>query len=124
MGDNEDLTARIVDDIDPELLAFIRAKVNTFIKWDLARFFHDNPYTIDTAANIARYTGRARADIEEDLQELVAAGVLMLSNMGDYQVYALVSDPSVRAMIGRFVLACEDRQFRVKAMYTVIRGMG
>lgn len=57
----EDLATHLMDDIDSRLLDFIRTRVNSFIKWDLVRFFHDNPHTTDTTENIARYTGRESA---------------------------------------------------------------
>jgi hypothetical protein len=36
-----------------------------FCQWDLVRFFHENPYTTDTADNIARYLGRDLAATEQ-----------------------------------------------------------
>jgi hypothetical protein len=124
MGSQDDLATRLMDDMDPHLLAFIRERVNTFIKWDLVRFFHDNPHTADTAANIARYTGREEKAIESDLAELVASEVLQISHVAGQDVYTLHTDETTRTLIRRFVQACEDRQFRVKAIYHVIRGMG
>jgi hypothetical protein len=73
---SDDLATRLMDDIDPRLLEFIRTKVNSFIKWDLVRFFHDNPHTTDTADSIARYTGRDVRTVEPELQQLVSTGVL------------------------------------------------
>ena len=124
MGSQDDLATRLMDDMDPHLLTFIRERVNTFVKWDLVRFFHDNPHTVDTAANIARYTGREVGTIQADLTELVESEVLQLSHVGGQAVYKLHTDRTTRTLIERFVRACEDRQFRVKAIYHVIRGMG
>ena len=45
-------------DIDPTLMKFLREKVSTFVRWDLIRFFNDNPHAMDTAENIAQYIGR------------------------------------------------------------------
>ena len=56
MASNEDdFTARLMDDMDPVLLDFVKTKVNSFVKWDLVRFFHENPHTADTVDNIAKY---------------------------------------------------------------------
>ena len=71
-----DLAARLMGDMDPELLEFLKTKVNSFIKWDLVRFFHDNPNSTDTAENVARYVGRDVSAIEAELGELVGTGVL------------------------------------------------
>jgi len=118
-----DLAARLMDDMDPNLLDFLQSKVNSFIKWDLVRFFHDNPHAADTADNIARYTGRDVRTIEDELEGLVEAGVLRENEVSSVRVYALVKDKATRQLIENFVTACNDRQFRVKAIYHVIRGM-
>jgi hypothetical protein len=122
MGSN-DLAARLIGDMAPQLLEFLKTRVNSFIKWDLVRFFHENPNTTDTAENIARYAGRDVAIIEVELDELVGACVLERQRIGDLQVYSLVSDLEMRSLVEQFIRACDDRQFRVKAIYHIIRGM-
>jgi hypothetical protein len=117
-----DLTGRLMADMDPLLLEFLRAKVDSFVKWDLIRFFHDNPYTTDTAENIARYAGRSVETIRKDLAELAESGVLDKSVLGDLTVYSLNRDPEIRETMEKFVEASADRQFRVKAIYHIIRG--
>ena len=97
--------------------------MNSFVKWDLVRFFHENPNTTDTAENIASYAGRDVATIEVELDELVGAGVLNRQRIGDLVVYSLADDPTMRSLVDQFILACDDRQFRVKAIYHIIRGM-
>ncbi len=119
----DDLASRLMDDIDPRLLEFIRTKVNSFIKWDLVRFFHDNPHTTDTAEGIARYTGRDVRTVEPELQQLVSSGILQKTALNELTVYTLGTDAEIRSLIDTFILACDDRQFRVKAIYHVIRGM-
>ncbi|MBZ0281468.1 MAG: hypothetical protein K8L97_12070 [Anaerolineae bacterium] len=118
-----DYASRLMDDMDPRLLEFLRDKVNSFIKWDLVRFFHDNPHAADTGENIARYTGRDVRTIAGELVELAQAGVLEQHEVSSQTIYTLASDPSMRDLIGVFVLACDDRLFRVKAIYHVIRAM-
>ena len=94
--DELDLTGRLMADMDPGLLKFLRAKVNSFVKWDLVRFFHDNPHTTDTAENIARYAGRTVDTIRAELGELAQDGVLEENQLGDMTVYSLASDHQVR----------------------------
>lgn len=120
---SDDLATRLMDDIDPRLLEFIRTKVNSFIKWDLVRFFHDNPHTTDTAEGIARYTGRDVRTVEPELQQLVQSEVLEATALNDLTVYTLATSAELRRLIDKFILACDDRQFRVKAIYHVIQGM-
>lgn len=120
---SNDLAARLMGDMAPQLLEFLKTKVNSFVKWDLVRFFHENPNTTDTAENIARYAGREATAIEAELGELVGAGVLERQHIGELTVYSLAHDPAMRSLVQQFVLACDDRQFRVKAIYHIIRGM-
>lgn len=105
------------------LLKFIDAKVNTFVKWDLVRFFHDNPHVANTAQNIAAFAGRDVDRVEVELRDLVARGVLNVKNTGETSVYRLVNDPEMRAIIDQFIRACDDRAFRVRAINRVIEGL-
>jgi hypothetical protein len=117
-----DLTGRLMADMNPQLLEFLQTKVNSFVKWDLVRFFHDNPHTTDTADNIARYAGRSAETIRSELTELTQDGVLEENQLGDMAVYSLAPDPETRELLDQFVKASDDRQFRVKAIYHIIRG--
>ena len=114
-----DLARRLMDDMDPEVLDFLKTTVNSFVKWDLVIFFYDNPHTTDTADSIARYIGRDDYVIEDDLTGLVESGILQRK----LTVYSLTKDPQVRERIKHFVSASDDRQFRVKAIYHLIRGV-
>lgn len=118
-----DLAARLMGDMDPELLEFLKNKVNSFIKWDLVRFFHENPHSTDTAENVARYVGRDASAIEAELGELVGTGVLERQRVGELWTYSLATNADMRKLVDQFILACDDRQFRVKAIYHIIRGM-
>lgn len=118
-----DVAPRLGDDLEPKMVEFLHDKVNTFVKWDLVRFFHDNPHTADTAENIAKYTGRDILAITDELAELVGAGVLVGQMLAGRAIYTLADDRQMREMVNTFVRACDDRMFRVKAIYHVIRSM-
>lgn len=119
----DDFTARLMDDMDPALLDFVKTKVNSFIKWDLVRFFYENPHTADTVENIARYAGRNVAAVEPELEDLVQNGIMGKRLLEEIPIYSLATDENMRALVDKFILACEDRHFRVKAVYHIIRGM-
>jgi hypothetical protein len=105
------------------LLDFLHNKVNSFIKWDLIRFFHDNPHAKDTAENIARYTGRDSRAIERELNALVNTEILQSQERAGMKIYELIDDPDAQKTINQFMEACHDRQFRVEAINHVIREM-
>ena len=117
------VNSQLMDDMDPHWLGFLQTTVNSFIKWDLIRFFNHNPHAADTAENIAHYIGRDNQVIEDDLAGLVGSGILQCADISNARVYSLVRDGEVHNTISDFVAACSDRQFRVKAIYHVIRAM-
>ncbi|MGB7340471.1 MAG: hypothetical protein WBC91_16355 [Phototrophicaceae bacterium] len=111
-------------DIDAIWQKFLLHKVNSFIKWDLVRFFHDNPHTADTAASIATVVGRDTSTINKELDGLARAEVLVKDTVSGQSIYRLSTDDEVRQLVREFVAACHDREFRVKAINQVIHGMG
>jgi hypothetical protein len=119
----EDFTTRLMNDMDPQLLDLVKTKVNSFIKWDLVRFLRENPNTADTADNIAKYIGRNAATVEPELQELVDSQIMEVKSVEGLPVYSLATDEDTRKLIERFITACEDRHFRVKVIYHIVRGM-
>lgn len=118
---DHDLIGRPVAVAEPALLAFLKTQVNTFVKWDLVHFFHHNPHTTDTADSLARYVGRNAGEIVPELDELASSGILAAQTIGGLWVYTLTDDPGTRDLIARLVAACEDRQFRVRAIYHIVR---
>ena len=123
MATNTDRAADLMNDMDPSLLSFVQTKVTSFVKWDLMRFLHENPHTQDSADNIARYTGRNINDVRPELDELVETDVLCKRQLDDMAVYFLSPDKRTRQLLGEFVVACQDRSFRLKAVYHIIKNM-
>ena len=123
VANGDDFTARLMNDMDPALLDFVKAKVNSFIKWDLVRFFYENPNTADTVENIAKYAGRNAAAVEPELGEMVESGVMQKREVEGTVIYSPAENEDMRELVDQFILACDDRHFRVKAVYHIIRGM-
>ena len=119
----EDFTTRLMNEMDPSLLDLVKTKVNSFIKWDLVRFLRENPNTADTAESIARYVGRNAATVEPELRDLVNGGIMDVKTVEGTPIYTLTTDASTRELLDRFIAACEDRHFRVKVIYHIVRGM-
>ena len=119
----EDFTTRLMNDMDPPLLDLVKTKVNSFIKWDLVRFLRENPNTADTSENIAKYIGRNAATVEPELHELVESHIMEVRQVDGIPVYSLTTSADTRELLDRFITACEDRHFRVKVIYHIVRGM-
>ncbi len=110
-----------MDDIDPALLNFIKTKVGSFLKWDMLRFLHENPHTADTVENFAKYIGRNATSVKFELEDLVESDIMQKQMLDKMPVYSLSTDEAIRALVDQFILACEDRHFRVKVVYHIVR---
>ncbi|NJN93561.1 MAG: hypothetical protein HC875_05415 [Anaerolineales bacterium] len=111
---------RLMNDLEPTLFDFIKTNVNSFIKWDLLKLFYANRELIDTAENVAKYTGRPVAMIEPELADLVESELIVKTSLTGIPVYALTSDEIIWASISNFISACEDREMRMKFVYHIV----
>lgn len=124
MEDHKALMSDIMDEMDSDVLAFIKRHVVSFTRWDLIRFFHENPNTWDTAENLARYIGRRVDKVAEELDPMVSEGILSRSLQDDDSIYSLTQEASVLDVIGRLIGASRDRTFRMKLVYHILRAGG
>jgi hypothetical protein len=105
------------------LLELIKTKINSFVKWDLVKFFYQNAATVDTLENIARYMGRKTEVLQPELEDLVDNGILEKKVGADRPVYGLATDETARTLVDQFIWANEDRFFRIKAVEQIVRGV-
>jgi DNA-binding MarR family transcriptional regulator len=124
MKSEGNLMSDIMDEMDPRMLEFIRQHVTTFTRWDTLRFFHENPYTQDTAENLARYVGRSPSVIKQEAQEMSEEGLFRAVERGEHTVYLLTEDTDTRQLIASLVKAARDRNFRMKLVYHILRAGG
>jgi len=118
------LMSDIMDDMEPSLLSFIREHVRSFPRWDLLRFLYQNQSTSDTVENLARYVGRRVERIETELILMTKEGLLCRDEQGSDAVYSLTQDPETLALIGQLVSASQERTFRMKLVYHILRAGG
>lgn len=109
------------NDFDYKWSTFIRSQVNNFTKWDLLRFFYDNPHTLDTAENIAHYIGRETQAVQAALEGLARSGLVEKEVHGNVTIFRLSSQPDVRQTLTDFIRACHNREFRARAIRLVIQ---
>lgn len=118
-----DFTTELMEDMDPELLHLVKNTINSFVKWDLIRFFHDNPNAADSVKNLAAYAGRDPSVVESEIEDLVQSGLLSKELVNDTPVYALSKDQDTRRLAEKFVNSCNERHFRIKVVYHIMRAM-
>jgi hypothetical protein len=99
-----DTVPSIIDlGIDQETSARLLPLLDSFAKWELLRFLHDNPNVEAAIEDLARYTGRDETELKPAASALHAAG-LFRQGEGEYgYIYSLTSDEKLRGMIGDLV---------------------
>ena len=115
-----------MDDMDPTLLDLVKTTVNSFTKWDLARFYSENPHSVVTAETVARRLrgNRNPAVVRLALEELAEGGLIQKFIYDETtSYYALATDDRTKDLINSFIIACEDDDFRLKTVYHITQGM-
>lgn len=118
-----DPATALMEDMEPVLLDFIKANVTSFIKWDLITFFCKNRYIIGTVENLAQYAGRQVPVTEQALEELVGSKIMGKKVLDGLTTYSPGNDEKMWALISKFIVDCEDRDFRIKVVYHIVRGI-
>ena len=124
MASYENLMSDIMDEMDPRVLDFIKQHVTTFTRWDMLKFFHENPNTQDSADNLARYVGRSPDVIRQEAQEMAEEGIFRAVKQGRHTVYLLTDNAEVRDLVSSLVEGSHDRSFRMKLVYHILRAGG
>ena len=121
---HNNLMLGIMEDMEPEVLLFIVKHVRSFTRWDLLKFLYNNQSTWDTSANLASYIGRSVEQVEVEVVQMAEESLLYQDTQAQEPVYALVEDSEILASIGRLVTASQDRTFRMKLVYHILRAGG
>jgi hypothetical protein len=106
---------------DDELMQFIEQKLDSLVKWDLIQFFYRKPSLLGPAPKIASLTGRDLRQVEGELKEMAASGLLTVQQKSGVRLYRLTDDNRTRHLIQAFVNACDDRKFREAVIYQTVR---
>ncbi|MFQ5576950.1 MAG: hypothetical protein ACE5G8_08180, partial [Anaerolineae bacterium] len=61
--------------------------------------------------------------VAPELEDLETSGIMERKLVGEQAIYSLTQNQAIRKLVEEFIMACEDRHFRVKAVYHIIRGM-
>jgi len=124
MSDRNILLSDIMEDMEPDMLAFIKAHVKSFVRWDLFKFWYENPNTWDTAESLANRIGRRTERIKAEVAHMADEALLRRDERGSEAVYALTQDARTLELIEQLVLASRERTFRMKLVYHILRAGG
>src|SRR5690242_1016429 len=89
--------------VDQEAANLLLPHLDSFAKWELLRFLHDNPTTEAAIEDLARYTGRDETELKPAARALLAAGIFKQGEGEFGHTYSLTQDEKTREMIDHLV---------------------
>ncbi len=111
-------------DLEPRLKSFVERYINSFVAWDLALFFRDNPHAVGSADSLALSIGRRGADLQLPLERFAEQGVLERENSSRERsetVYSYHPPEEYQADLEEFRNALRDRSARLLIVSWVLR---
>jgi len=102
--------------------ALLLPHLDSFVKWELLRFLHDNPDMAATVEELARYTGRDETELKPAARALAVAGLLKQKEVGSECAYSLTADDTLRRLISHLIQGyLADRLVRLAISNQILR---
>ena len=111
----------ITTELDSRLMDLIRRSFDSFVKWDVLKFFREHPDQTESAHQIAAFCGREVATVEQAAEELARSGHLIRQQIGDLMVYKLSDRPERLEEVDLFLSAGDDQAQCVSIMAALVR---
>lgn len=111
----------MIPQLDIKLEKFIEKHVNSFIKWDLLVFFHENPGAADTATSLANRLGRRPEDVRKALDEFGEGGILTTQADDPNVIYQYQPSPKIQPLIEAFIKSLDSREKRLQILTKLLR---
>ncbi len=106
--------------LGPTVTQFVECHVRSLLAWDILVFFHRNPDASLDCAGLASRLGRRVEEVEPEIDALCEGRILQRS--GGLIRYKPSNE--VRAQVGEFVDACQDRGRRLALIALVLHRIG
>ncbi len=102
--------------------ALLLPHLDSFVKWELLRFLHDNPNMAATVEELARYTGRDETELKPAARALAGAGILEQREIDSDCAYSLTADDTLRHLISHLIQGyLADRLVRLAISNQILR---
>jgi hypothetical protein len=89
--------------MDEELRGLLTRKLNSPLKLEAVRFFHQNFSPLSTAAGVSMWLGRSPDAMQEALDALVDDGVLARAGSGSAAIYSLTESEHTLGLVERLM---------------------
>lgn len=121
------ITARSEDNaanrgVDPELLEFIQKYLTSYTKWEVLKYFAENPGVVETARGFARKLNKDQRQISEALTSLARTGMVSNGKGAEEAGYSLTADAGQKATLHRIAdSARANNRFRLLLNYHITK---
>ncbi len=112
---------------DEEIEGFLQKHINSFVKWEIIRFFHANPQTNLTLNELSKIFNRPLKQLKPDIRELSEGGLIKQQKQGGTTFFSFNlsdADPQEKKMkkiIDDFIALCQTRQGRLRVIYKMLK---
>ena len=111
-----------LDDLVPEILAFVDEYIGQFVTWDVLAYFHENPDVERRPDGIAMDIGRRVTAITTVLKTLEEKGVLEADiDEAEGPAYRYSAPADFRARMDEFLVATRDRTNRLAIVSRILQ---
>jgi hypothetical protein len=105
--------------LGPSVTQFVEKHVRSLLAWDIVVYFHRNPDSALTAAELADRLGRRAEEVEPEVDVLCESEILSCND----GVLHYDPAPELREQAGQFVDACQDRGRRLALIALVLHSI-
>ncbi len=110
--------------VDSETLEFIQKYLTSYTKWEMLKYFAENPEASETARGFARRLNKDVRQISEALKSLARTGIINNGNGRNSEdgAYTLTTDEGMRSGLLRIAEASRtNNRFRLLVNYHITK---
>ena len=108
--------------VDAETLEFIQKYLTSYTKWEMLKYFAENPTATETARSLARRLNKDVRQITEAFKSLARTGIVGNGQGSEDAAYSLTADESQRAVLFRIAESVKaNNRFRLLLNYHITK---
>ena len=110
--------------VDTQTLEFIQKYLTSYTRWEMLKYFAENPSAAETARGLARRLNKDVRQVSEALKSLARTGIISNGNGQSIEdaTYTLTADESVRSTLFRIAESAKlNNRFRLLLNYHITK---
>ncbi len=108
--------------VDAETLEFIQKYLTSYTKWEMLKYFAENPTAAETARSFARRLNKDARQISEALKSLARTGIVSNGQGSEDAAYTLTADETQRTILFRIAESVRvNNRFRLLLNYHITK---